>query len=378
MIPRAMSQSTSSASAAKPIIEARGLGKSFVVKRSLLGRPLARVGAVDDVSLSLMPGETLAIVGESGCGKSTLGRLLMRLIEPSAGEVFIDGQNVTHASHASMLAQRRHVQLIFQDPYASLNPRMTIAQTIAEPLMLHDIVPAGQRARRVAELLEMVGLRPEQASRYPHEFSGGQRQRVVIARALASEPKAIICDEAVSALDVSIQAQILNLLKNLQKRLGIAFVFISHDLGVVKHIADRVAVMYLGKVVEMGTSEDIFAAPRHPYTRALLSAIPVAAPPSHQRSRAARLHGDLPSPLSPPEGCRLHTRCPHARPECKSVSMVLEREANGHANACAFWRELPALDAAEIAREPRNPKLEKLFAAFEAMAARPAQTVTGG
>ncbi|MGO4668397.1 ABC transporter ATP-binding protein [Bosea sp. 2RAB26] len=373
-----MIQSASRSPAAKPILEARGLGKSFVVKRSLFGRPLASVGAVDDVTLSLMPGETLAIVGESGCGKSTLGRLLMRLIEPSSGEVFIDGQDVTHASHAAVRAQRRYVQLIFQDPYASLNPRMTIAQTIAEPLMLHDIVPAGQRARRVAELLDMVGLRPEQADRYPHEFSGGQRQRVVIARALASEPKAIICDEAVSALDVSIQAQVLNLLKNLQKRLGIAFVFISHDLGVVKHIADRVAVMYLGKVVEMGTSDEIFAAPRHPYTRALLSAIPVAAPPSHQRSRAARLHGDLPSPLSPPEGCRLHTRCPHARPACKSVSMVLEVEAGGHANACAFWRELPAQDAAEIAREPRNPKLEKLFAAFEAMAARPAQTVTEG
>ncbi len=365
-----------------PIIEARGLGRKFVVKRTVFGRPLASVGAVEDVTLKLMPGETLAIVGESGCGKSTLGRLLMRLIKPTTGEVFIDGQDVTNISHAAMREQRRHVQLIFQDPYASLNPRMTIAQTIAEPLMLHNVVPANQRAKRVAELLEMVGLRPEQASRYPHEFSGGQRQRVVIARALASEPKAIICDEAVSALDVSIQAQVLNLLKDLQKRLGLAFVFISHDLGVVKHIADRVAVMYLGKVVEMGTADEIFAAPRHPYTRALLSAIPVAAPPSHQRAKAARLHGDLPSPLSPPEGCRLHTRCPHARPECNSVSMKLDVEANGHANACAFWRELPAQDATEIAREPRNPKLEKLFAAFEAMAVkaanRPAQTVTGG
>jgi peptide/nickel transport system ATP-binding protein/oligopeptide transport system ATP-binding protein len=361
---------TSITSAANtPIIEAHRLGKSFVAKRSVFGRPLASVGAVDDISLSLMPGETLAIVGESGCGKSTLGRLLMRLIAPSAGQVLIDGQDVTHISHAAMRKQRRHVQLIFQDPYASLNPRMTIGQTIAEPLMLHDIVPRDQRAGRVAELLEMVGLRPEQASRYPHEFSGGQRQRVVIARALASEPKAIICDEAVSALDVSIQAQVLNLLKNLQKQLDLAFVFISHDLGVVKHIADRVAVMYLGRIVEIGTSADIFAAPRHPYTRALLSAIPVAAPPSQQRAKIAQLHGDLPSPLSPPEGCRLHTRCPHARPECKSVSMELDVEPNGHANACAFWRELPAQDASDIQREPRNPKLEKLFAAFEAMAA---------
>lgn len=373
-----MTHASSSPPAVKPIIEARGLGKSFVVKRSVFSRSLTQIGAVDDVTLSLMPGETLAIVGESGCGKSTLGRLLMRLIKPTTGEVFIDGKNVTDISHAEMREQRRHVQLIFQDPYASLNPRMTIAQTIAEPLMLHNIVPAGQRAKRVAELLEMVGLRPEQASRYPHEFSGGQRQRVVIARALASEPKAIICDEAVSALDVSIQAQILNLLKDLQNRLGLAFVFISHDLGVVKHIADRVAVMYLGKVVETGMSDEIFSAPRHPYTRALLSAIPVAAPPSHQRSRAARLHGDLPSPLSPPQGCRLHTRCPHARPECKTISMKLEVEASGHANACAFWRELPAQDGTESVREPRNPKLEKLFVAFEAMAARSAQTVTGG
>ncbi|WP_312862165.1 dipeptide ABC transporter ATP-binding protein [Rhizobium sp. P32RR-XVIII] len=372
-----MNQALSSSFTAKPIIEVRGLGKNFIVKRSILGRPLAQVGAVDDVTFSLMPGETLAIVGESGCGKSTLGRLLMRLIRPTAGEVFIDGQDVTNISHRAMRQQRRHVQLIFQDPYASLNPRMTIAQTIAEPLMLHNIVPPGQRSKRVAELLEMVGLRPDQASRYPHEFSGGQRQRVVIARALAPEPKAIICDEAVSALDVSIQAQILNLLKDLQNRLGLAFVFISHDLGVVKHIADRVAVMYLGKVVEIGTSDEIFDAPRHPYTRALLSAIPVAAPPSHQRPRAARLHGDLPSPLSPPPGCRLHTRCPHTRPECQTVSMRLETEENGHANACAFWRDLPAQDEAESVREPRNPKLEKLFAAFEAMAARSAQTVTG-
>jgi oligopeptide transport system ATP-binding protein len=349
-----------------PILEMRNLGKHFVVKRSLFGKPLAKVRAVDDVSLTLMPGETLAIVGESGCGKSTVGRLLMRLIEPTLGEVFIDGQDVTRLDQAAMRRKRRHVQLIFQDPYASLNPRMTIAQTIGEPLMLHNILPPSKRAGRVAELLEMVGLRPEQANRYPHEFSGGQRQRVAIARALASEPKAIICDEAVSALDVSIQAQVLNLLKDLQSKLDLAFVFISHDLSVVKHIADRVAVMYLGKIVEIGTGEMIFGEPRHPYTQALLSAIPVAAPRQGLK-REASLRGDLPSPISPPEGCRLHTRCPHAREACKSVSMELEVEANGHANACAFWRELPAPDMGQL-REKRNPKLERLFAAFDTLA----------
>ncbi|MGH6861490.1 MAG: ABC transporter ATP-binding protein, partial [Phyllobacterium sp.] len=349
-----------------PILEMRNLGKHFVVKRGLFGKPLAKVCAVDDVSLKLMPGETLAIVGESGCGKSTVGRLLMRLIEPTVGEVFIDGQNVTKFDPEAMRRQRRHVQLIFQDPYASLNPRMTIAQTIGEPLMLHNILPPAHRPARVAELLQMVGLRPEQANRYPHEFSGGQRQRVAIARALASEPRAIICDEAVSALDVSIQAQILNLLKDLQCKLDLAFVFISHDLSVVKHIADRVAVMYLGKIVELGTREMIFGEPRHPYTQALLSAIPVAAPKQPVK-RLASLRGDLPSPLSPPEGCRLHTRCPHARVACHSVSMDLELEADGHANACAFWRELPA-PAIGQTRQKRNPKLEGLFAAFDVLA----------
>ncbi len=367
-----MMESLSSQAASTPVLEAREIAKHFVVQRTTFGYPRTVARAVDGVSLKVMPGETLAIVGESGCGKSTLGRLLMRLVEPSAGDVFIGGENVTHLGHAAVRKKRRDVQLIFQDPYASLNPRMTIAQTISEPLMLHNVVPVAQRSRRVIELLEMVGLRAEQAHRYPHEFSGGQRQRVVIARALASEPKAIICDEAVSALDVSIQAQILNLLKDLQARLDLAFVFISHDLSVVKHIADRVAVMYLGKIVELGSVETIFDAPRHPYTRALLSAIPIAAPRKDRPRSATVLHGDLPSPLSPPDGCRLHTRCPHARPECKTVSMVLEAEPNGHANACAFWRELPPLDAGVGAGETRNPKLERLFAAFEALAARPA------
>lgn len=347
-----------------PLLVASDVSKHFTLRRTIFGRPLTKVRAVDDISFSLQPGETLAIVGESGCGKSTLGRVLMRLIEPSAGAVTLDGVELTALSNRDMLAQRSKIQLVFQDPYASLNPRMTIGQTVGEPLMLHNVVPKAQRAERVKELLKMVGLRPEHASRYPHEFSGGQRQRVVIARALASEPKILVCDEAVSALDVSIQAQVLNLLKSLQKKLGLAYIFISHDLSVVKHIADRVAVMYLGKVVELGETRKIFSTPRHPYTRALLSAIP-AAHLGHGRDTAAHaLAGDLPSPIDPPSGCRLHTRCPHARPECKAVDMSLDVEADGHANACAFWKELPQADDLLGKGRATDPRLAKLFAAF--------------
>ncbi|MFL5113222.1 MAG: ABC transporter ATP-binding protein [Microvirga sp.] len=270
------------------------LVKRFVAKRSAFGRPLSTVKAVDGVSFVLRPGETLALVGESGCGKSTVGRLVMRLIEPTAGRIVLDGDDVTALSETAFRPLRRKVQLIFQDPFASLNPRMTVGQILAEPLMLHDMVPAAERKQRVAELLEMVGLEPFYAGRYPHEFSGGQRQRIVIARALAVEPKIVICDEPVSALDVSIRAQILNLLKELQARLGLAYIFISHDLSVVKHIADRIAVMYLGRIVETGPADDIFDDPRHPYTRALLSAIPVASP--HARRERPRDHDALPLP----------------------------------------------------------------------------------
>jgi peptide/nickel transport system ATP-binding protein/oligopeptide transport system ATP-binding protein len=361
---------------AVPVLEARELRKHFVVSRDLLGRPRARVAAVDGVSFALAAGETLAIVGESGCGKSTVGRLLMRLIEPGSGRILLDGQDVTALGHEAMRRRRRDIQLVFQDPYASLNPRMTIAQTVAEPLALHGIVPAAGRRARVEELLRLVGLRADHADRYPHEFSGGQRQRAVIARALASEPRVIVCDEAVSALDVSIQAQILNLLKDLQHRLGLALIFISHDLSVVRHVADRVAVMYLGKLVELGTAGQVFSRPRHPYTRALMAAIPIPRPGARGRGHPDALKGDLSSPIDLPPGCRLHPRCPHARPDCDRVAMDLLAEPDGHANACAYWRDLPPAEAQARPAAPRDPRLERLFAAFDRPATPAAAAAT--
>ena len=338
------------------------LVKRFVAKRSALGRPLSTVKAVDGVSFVLRPGETLALVGESGCGKSTVGRLVMRLIEPTAGRTVLDGDDVTALSETAFRPLRRKVQLIFQDPFASLNPRMTVGQILAEPLMLHDMVPAAERKQRVAELLEMVGLEPFYAGRYPHEFSGGQRQRIVIARALAVEPKIVICDEPVSALDVSIRAQILNLLKELQARLGLAYIFISHDLSVVKHIADRIAVMYLGRIVETGPADDIFDDPRHPYTRALLSAIPVASPNARRERRL--LEGDVPSPIDPPPGCHLHPRCPYAGELSRLERPALDDDGKGHATACHFWPTIPKESDIVPVDAVVDPRLERLFAAF--------------
>jgi peptide/nickel transport system ATP-binding protein/oligopeptide transport system ATP-binding protein len=345
-----------------PVLEVRDLVKHFVASRSALGKPLTTVKAVDGVSFNLKAGETLAIVGESGCGKSTVGRLVMRLIEPTAGTILLDGQDVTTLRDRDFRPFRRNIQLIFQDPFASLNPRMRVGDILAEPLMLHDVVPAKERQERVAELLRIVGLRPQQAARYPHEFSGGQRQRIAIARALAVEPKIIVCDEAVSALDVSIRAQILNLLKDLQARLGLAYIFISHDLGVVKHIADRVAVMYLGRMVETGPADEVFADPRQPYTRALLSAIPVASPSARRDRRI--LEGDVPSPINPPPGCHLHTRCPHAREVCSRDRPLLDDDGSGHATACHFWRELPSASGILPDEGRVDPRLERLFGAF--------------
>ena len=344
------------------VLAADALVKHFVAKRSALGRPLATVKAVDGVSFVLRPGETLALVGESGCGKSTVGRLVMRLIEATEGRIVLDGTDVTDLDERGFRPFRRKVQLIFQDPFASLNPRMTVGQILAEPLMLHGIVPAAERRRRVADLLDMVGLQPFYAGRYPHEFSGGQRQRIVIARALAVDPKVIVCDEAVSALDVSIRAQILNLLKELQDRLGLAYVFISHDLGVVKHISDRIAVMYLGRIVETGTADQVFGDPRHPYTRALLSAIPVASPESRRVRKI--LQGDVPSPIHPPPGCHLHTRCPYVGDICRVERPPLADAGDGHPAACHFWPTLPPASDVLPAEGPVDPRLEKLFGAF--------------
>ncbi|WP_454849456.1 ABC transporter ATP-binding protein [Rhizobium binxianense] len=346
----------------RAILKADQLSKHFDAERTMFGKVLKTIRAVDDVTLSLASGETLALVGESGCGKSTLGRLLMRLIEPSHGSIELDGQDITRLDGKAMHRIRRKIQLIFQDPFASLNPRMTVGQMIEEPLMLHNIRPARERPGRVAELLSAVGLSPQHADRYPHEFSGGQRQRIVIARALAAEPAVIVCDEPVSALDVSVRSQILNLLASLQQQLGISYLFISHDLSVVRHTSDRVAVMYLGRIVEIGDVEEVFSNPRHPYTQALISAIPV--PDPGVRGRTLGMEGDIPSAMNPPSGCHFHTRCPHVQDICRAEKPQLISMGTTHPAACHFRQTVPALNSHAFAARERDPRLERLFSAF--------------
>jgi peptide/nickel transport system ATP-binding protein/oligopeptide transport system ATP-binding protein len=345
------------------LLEVEGLKKYFVAGRSLFGRPTAYVRAVDGVSFAVERGKTLGLVGESGCGKSTVSRLVLRLIEPDAGAIRFEGRDLLAFDAGELRAFRREAQIIFQDPYASLNPRMTVSQILTEPLALHDLVPPPHRRERVEQLLRLVGLEPRFARRYPHEFSGGQRQRIAIARALAVEPKLIICDEPVSALDVSIRSQILNLLRDLQDRLGLAYIFVSHDLAVVKHIADRVAVMNLGEIVETAETGALFAAPRHPYSRALLSAIPMPNPKA--RHNHSLLQGEMPSALNPPPGCRFHTRCPFAVERCRIERPALLSDAAGHATACHRVDELPPPDLSLSADSHFSPTLEKLVAAFK-------------
>jgi len=316
----------------KILLNVDHLKQYFPIKGGILGRTVNHVKAVDDISFNIYEGETLSIVGESGCGKSTTGRAILRLDEPTSGSIHFKEKDLLSLGKKEMRKIRKDLQVIFQDPFASLNPRQTIGQILGEALAIQNVVPKEERKARIEELLGHVGLRPEAMERYPHEFSGGQRQRVGIARALAVDPKLIICDEAVSALDVSIQAQVLNLLKSLQKRFSLTFLFISHDLGVVRHISDRVMVMYLGKIVEIADKKSIFENPQHPYTRALLSAIPVPNP-VHQRDRII-LTGDVPSPINPPSGCRFHTRCPFAIDICKTQAPELKISEQNHQVAC--------------------------------------------
>ncbi len=331
-------------------MEVAGLAKHYPIRRGLvLSRTTGQVRAVDGLSFELFRGETLALVGESGCGKSTTARLVLRLIDPTAGTVRFEGADITGLRGDAMRKLRRRMQIVFQDPFASLNPRMTVAEILEEPLIVHGIGDGAARRARVAELLGLVGLAPYHAGRYPHEFSGGQRQRIGIARALAVEPALVVCDEPVSALDVSIQAQVVNLLKDLQVRLGLSYLFIAHDLAVVKHVADRVAVMYLGRIVEIGPKDAVFANPRHPYTRVLLSAIPRPDPHRKLARSAAQGDpgGDMPSPANVPPGCRFHTRCPCAIDRCRTEDPALHDIEPGHLSACHLAEDLPAMPAME-------------------------------
>ncbi|KWX04974.1 peptide ABC transporter ATP-binding protein [Carbonactinospora thermoautotrophica] len=332
------------------ILEVRDLVKHFPLTRGLLvKRQIGAVKAVDGVSFDLHRGETLGVVGESGCGKSTLAKLIMALERPTSGSVLYKGQDIFKLRGKELKAMRRNIQIVLQDPYTSLNPRMTVGDIVGEPFEIHpEVAPKGDRKKRVQELLEVVGLNPEHINRYPHQFSGGQRQRIGIARGLALRPEIIVCDEPVSALDVSIQAQVINLLEKLQEEFGLSYIFIAHDLSVVRHISDRVAVMYLGKIVELGTDVQIYDHPTHPYTQALLSAVPVPDPAGRENRERIILAGDPPSPANPPSGCRFRTRCWKAQEVCaEKVPALVVREGSDHPSACHFAEEKNVVHAVE-------------------------------
>ncbi|MFC8346538.1 ABC transporter ATP-binding protein [Streptomyces sp. NPDC057280] len=340
-----------------PLLDVTGLTKHFPVKGGFpIRRTVGAVQAVDGLDFQVNEGEALGLVGESGCGKSTTGRLITRLLEPTGGKISYRGQDITHAGRKELAPVRSEIQMIFQDPYASLNPRQTVGKIISGPMEINDINPEGGREKRVRELLEIVGLNPEHYNRFPHEFSGGQRQRIGVARALALEPKLIVADEPVSALDVSIQAQVVNLLQKVQQELGIAFVFIAHDLAVVRHFSQRVAVMYLGKIVEIADRDDLYGNPRHPYTKALLSAVPEATVDETPARERIRLQGDVPSPLNPPSGCRFRTRCWKATEKCATEAPPLvqvEGNKPGHLTACHYPETEGTVPAPRLSKDPQ-------------------------